>query len=271
MKKQVFICNCKSGEKISKNKIEKWKDTFQANNINYILIEDLCGTAVKDPEKLEEIKKHENSILFGCNSRAMEHVLFKAGIRMCCTNVEFKNMETECTCIVSEMNIQSEESGTIEYNDNWKSWYPIIDYSKCSSCQKCLNFCLFGVYKTDDYGNVLVDQPSNCKDLCPACARTCPEQAIIFPKHNESPIDGGEGEMEVQSAKDVIEQIQNNNDVYKILEERRKKSGISLLKDQEKIAEEERACCVNNEPIKDEVVKAEESEKKSDGGCGCGC
>ena len=106
--------------------------------------------------------------------------------------------------------------------------------------------------------------------MCPACARTCPEQAIIFPKHTESPIDGGEGQMEVLDPKDVIEQIQKNEDVYKILTDRRKNSGISLLKNQQSIAEEERACCANKDDIqKTEFTKKETPEKNSD--CSCGC
>ncbi len=101
--------------------------------------------------------------------------------------------------------------------------------------------------ETDD-GKVEVENPSNCKDFCPACARTCPPQAIIFPKHHESPIDGGEGKLEVLNGKDLISEIQNNENVYKILSNRRKASGISLLKvDQLKLAQEERACCSNKE------------------------
>lgn len=165
--------------------------------------------------------------------------------------------------------VKKGEKNTIEYNDDWVSWYPVIDYSRCSSCGKCKEFCLFSVYKTDDFGNVIVENPANCKDMCPACARTCPEQAIIFPKFKESPIDGGEGEMEVQSSQDVIAQIQNSEDVYKILADRRKSSNIPLLKNQEKLAEQERACCSINTNKKVEKQKEEIKEDNSD--CACNC
>lgn len=272
MKKKVFICGCKTGGKITSETVAKWESVLIKNNIGYTFIEDLCGTAVKNPQDLLVIKDHEESVILGCNSRAMEHVLFKAGIRMCCAEIDFYNMETDHPTILSEINAKDGGSNLIPYKHDWKSWYPVIDYSKCSSCQKCLNFCLFGVYKTDEFGNVLVDQPSNCKDMCPACARTCPEQAIIFPKHPESPIDGGEGQLEVLSQSELIEQIQQNEDVYKILADRRKQSGVSLLKDQEKIAEAERSCCVSkDENQKTEITKKDDSEKSSGCSCGCNC
>jgi ferredoxin len=52
-----------------------------------------------------------------------------------------------------------------------------------------VSFCPFGVYAADA-GKVTVVRPRQCKDNCPACARICPELAIIFPKVADRPING---------------------------------------------------------------------------------
>jgi len=62
-------------------------------------------------------------------------------------------------------------------------WYPVIDRSKCCNCKQCLDFCLFGVYELEKGERVKVSNPDSCKPGCPACARVCPEGAIIFPEY----------------------------------------------------------------------------------------
>jgi len=81
------------------------------------------------------------------------------------------------------------------FSSEWKSWFPVVDYERCTGCMQCLSFCLFGVYDrgSDEEGSrVIVDRPANCKTNCPACARVCPAGAIIFPKYADAPINGAE-------------------------------------------------------------------------------
>jgi NAD-dependent dihydropyrimidine dehydrogenase PreA subunit len=71
-----------------------------------------------------------------------------------------------------------------------RRWYPVIDYSRCTNCMECIDFCLFGVYGVDKIETILVEQPDNCRKGCPACSRVCPENAIIFPQHKTPTIAG---------------------------------------------------------------------------------
>src|SRR5487761_124566 len=71
-----------------------------------------------------------------------------------------------------------------------RRWYPVIDYSRCTNCLECLDFCLFGVYGMSTAEAILVEQPDNCRKGCPACSRVCPENAIIFPQHKSPAIAG---------------------------------------------------------------------------------
>ncbi|MHB8972603.1 MAG: ATP-binding protein [Pirellulaceae bacterium] len=81
-----------------------------------------------------------------------------------------------------------------------RRWYPVIDYSRCTNCMECIDFCLFGVYGIDQQETILVEQPDNCRKGCPACSRVCPENAIIFPQH-KTPVIAGDpsigGEMKI--------------------------------------------------------------------------
>lgn len=76
-----------------------------------------------------------------------------------------------------------------------RRWYPVIDYSRCTNCMECIDFCLFGVYGLDGADRILVEQQDNCKKGCPACSRVCPENAIMFPVHKTAAIAGAEGEV----------------------------------------------------------------------------
>jgi len=71
-----------------------------------------------------------------------------------------------------------------------RRWYPVIDYSRCTNCMECIDFCLFGVYGLDHQEIILVEQPDNCRKGCPACSRVCPENAIMFPQHKTPAIAG---------------------------------------------------------------------------------
>lgn len=71
-----------------------------------------------------------------------------------------------------------------------RRWYPVIDFSRCTNCMECIDFCLFGVYGVDSLETIVVEQADNCRKGCPACSRVCPQNAIIFPQHKTPAIAG---------------------------------------------------------------------------------
>src|ERR1041385_1005634 len=81
------------------------------------------------------------------------------------------------------------ETGAVMHGD-WKPWFPVIDYDRCTNCMQCLSFCLFGVYGVDEQHRIQAQNHDNCKTNCPACSRVCPEAAIMFPKYKAGPING---------------------------------------------------------------------------------
>ncbi len=85
----------------------------------------------------------------------------------------------------------SEHSQPLRFEDPaTRRWYPVIDFSRCTNCMECIDFCLFGVYGLDDAETILVEQPDNCRKGCPACSRVCPAGAIMFPQHKAPAIAG---------------------------------------------------------------------------------
>ena len=129
------------------------------------------------------------------------------------------------------------------------AWYPVLDYSRCTNCGQCHDFCLFGVYEKDPEGKVLVTHPERCKNNCPACARICPETAIIFPKVGEAPINGAEVSDEDERQANVKINVGEilGGDVYAALNARKEKRR-SLLNQKkiEKALEERRTCSQPN-------------------------
>ena len=60
-------------------------------------------------------------------------------------------------------------------------WYPTIDYDKCQSCGKCVEYCKLGTYEFDDKKRPLVKNPYNCVVMCSGCDPICPAGAIRHP------------------------------------------------------------------------------------------
>jgi Pyruvate/2-oxoacid:ferredoxin oxidoreductase delta subunit len=137
------------------------------------------------------------------------------------------------------------ETGTARHGE-WKPWFPVIDYDRCTNCMQCLSFCLFGVYGVDDQQRIQVQNNDNCKTNCPACSRVCPEAAIMFPKYKAGPINGdrvSNADLQREKMKIDISALLGG-DVYQMLRERsdRAKTRFSAERDSEKALKERQKC-----------------------------
>ncbi len=128
----------------------------------------------------------------------------------------------------------------------WKPWFPVIDYDRCTNCMQCLSFCLFGVYGVDGDRKLQVQNQDNCKTNCPACSRVCPEAAILFPKYKAGPINGdvvSDADLQREKMKVDISALLGG-DVYSLLRERTAKaqSRFSKERDADKALAERQKC-----------------------------
>ncbi len=128
----------------------------------------------------------------------------------------------------------------------WKPWFPVIDYQRCTNCMQCLSFCLFDVYGVDADSEIEVRNPDKCKTNCPACSRVCPEVAILFPKYNAGPINGDEvKEADVEREKMKVDvSALLGGDIYSMLRERHERaaSRFSKERDETKALKERMRC-----------------------------
>jgi Pyruvate/2-oxoacid:ferredoxin oxidoreductase delta subunit len=170
--------------------IESW---FVQNQVSYTCAEDLCGLAVKKDSRLGEWAAGDNLIVIACFERAVRCLFAMAGANLK-DNAQILNQRVlSAQEILGHLQSRSLPTGrvvSVTNDDPWIPWFPTIDYSRCTNCRQCLNFCLFGVYCGDAEDKVQVARPANCKTGCPACSRVCPSAAIIFAKYTESPFNG---------------------------------------------------------------------------------
>lgn len=128
----------------------------------------------------------------------------------------------------------------------WLPWFPVVDYDRCTHCMQCLSFCLFGVYGVDADKHLRVEHPEQCKTNCPACARVCPEAAIMFPKYKAGPINGetvNDAALQREQMKIDISALLGG-DVYALLRTRseRARSRFSKERDANKALAERQKC-----------------------------
>lgn len=196
---RILYCDCAYADVVPADVKGAVLDRLRAAGVAFEAVPDLCELAARRDPLLKAIAESGNAVIIACYPRAVRWLFAYAGAPLP-DDAEILNLRSGSPEAIGRhfgvrelRNASPTPQAPANHPKNpWVPWFPVIDRSRCTNCQQCLNFCLFGVYTAAPDGSVEVKNPANCKTNCPACARICPQVAIIFPKHKASPINGAE-------------------------------------------------------------------------------
>lgn len=216
-------------------------DEGRLQNLERLLQDGFCVSVQGDARALAPEDQHPLLVLGNYEVSQPDDGHSESG-----TPVHFRNIRGQDPEQVSTIAAEVRDQSQAVKQGEWKPWFPVIDYDRCTNCMQCLSFCLFDVYGVDEEQKIQVQNNDNCKTNCPACSRVCPEAAIMFPKYKAGPING-----DLVSANDLNREKMKidissllGGDVYQMLRDRsdRAQSRFSKERDSGKALGERQKC-----------------------------
>jgi NAD-dependent dihydropyrimidine dehydrogenase PreA subunit len=257
MSKRMLICRCTERQLLAPEALAATAAAARADGYEVLEVSDLCQLcATRDPALLEWVGEGELSVA-ACHPRAIRWLLHQAGIPPATPSLI--DLRTPINSPLSPPNPPiNQQPSTINsplpltpdpcHLPADPHWSPVIDYDRCTACKQCLSFCPFGVYSLSPAGDVAVTTPGNCKNNCPACARICPQMAIIFPKFKQGPISGEPVREEDVARVQAVLSEQAGGDLHELLAKRKLRAAYRKL--------EREATQQNRELTQDELAEA---------------
>ena len=228
--RKVTICACVSRSFIDKEKVAILAAVLKKDGYHISIEADLCKKVMNKSADMEDIA---SGVIIACHPRVILSHLHWLGleakqlldIRNNGIDEILSQIQIPEAKHLPEKEIYIEQINRFPIENGVDAWYPVLDKERCIECGKCYDFCLFGVYAIENK-KITVAQPQNCKNNCPACARMCPSRAIIFPKYEKSPINGGLAEEEQFNPQEMDTLYKER--LRSRLQQRR--AGVSLIK-----------------------------------------
>lgn len=273
---RILCCQCARSGAVPGAVRDEVVARLRASGLPFDAVADLCGLAAARDPLLGQVAAAEDARIIACFPRAVRWLFAAAGAPLRQGGVKILNLRTQSAdeIVAAALDGTGRPAGggplrregakvldpRTESADEivaagldgtgWQPWFPVIDGDRCKSCRQCLNFCLFGVFGLSGDERVEVQNPARCKTNCPACARVCPQAAIIFPKYPAAPINGDEVTEENLRREDMDADLQSRlgGDLYATLRRRAQQAGrrFSAERDQQRALQERLRCACDS-------------------------
>ena len=261
---RILYCHCAYAQVVPRAVKEEVLRRVLDSGTPFDAVPDLCALSARRDVALQHWAAEGHLKIAACFPRAVRWLFAAADAPLPEKGVEILNMRTASADTViaglvgtrrkpggvdpaaAEMVTALRTAARDGPPNGWKPWFPVIDGERCVNCQQCLSFCLFGVYGRSEQGRVEVRKPHQCKTDCPACARVCPEAAIIFPKYGAAPINGDEVRLEDTQRESMQIDVSTRlgGDIYQALRNRttQVERRFSKAQDEERALQERKRC-----------------------------
>lgn len=192
----VVFCRCRANV-VPEEKLKEIISVLKNLNIPVFELQDLCAVALHEKSVLDELgREFQEKVVVACYPRAVKNIFRQTGIHFGSFEVlNYKELSASeiNTLLKKKYFLQEGKALHHVYQSALMvpAWFPVIDEVRCINCGKCARFCLFGVYHFSK-DRLMVVNPLACKNNCPACGRTCPASAIIFPRLKEKSVLSGD-------------------------------------------------------------------------------